>query len=105
MYIYCIAIRAPMHGTFQQLWCSYKLAFFLQSYNYLDNYTMNCIENYMVFKLKCCMMQWNLFNFYHFNSEKLTLKLFKWLLPTLSVYMVLYLQDISGYQQNQYSVS
>ena len=66
---------------------------------------MNCVENYMVLKLKCRMLHWNLFKFYHLNSEKLTFKLFKWLLPKLSAYMVLYLQDISGYQLNQYSVS
>ena len=62
--------------------------------NYFENCTMNFVEKYMVLKLKCCMMYWNLFNFIN------QLFILFILLLTLSVYMILcLLQGISGYQQ------
>ena len=49
-------------------------------YKYLENHTVYFVENYMVLKLKYCIIRFYIFYFfkiinYHFNSEYLTFKL------------------------------
>ena len=63
-------------------------------YKYLENHTVYFVENYMVVKLKYCIIRFYLFYFfkiinYHFNSEYFTFKLVVKLLSALSVNTVL----------------
>ena len=63
-------------------------------YKYLENHTVYFVENYMVMKLKYCIIRFYIFYFfkiinYHFNSEYFTFKLVVKLLSVLSVNTVL----------------
>ena len=63
-------------------------------YKYLKNHTVYFVENYMIVKLKYCIIIFYTFYFfliinYHFNSENFTFKLVVKLLSALSVNMVL----------------
>ena len=63
-------------------------------YKYLENHTVYFVENYMIVKLKYCIIRFYIFYFsliinYHFNSEYFTFKLVVKLLLSLSVNTVL----------------
>ena len=63
-------------------------------YKYLENHTIYFVENYMIVKLKYCIIIFYTFYFlkiinYHFNSENFTFKLVVKLLSALSVNTVL----------------
>ena len=63
-------------------------------YKYLENHAVYFVENYMVVKLKYCIIRFYIFYFfkiinYHFNSEYFTFKLVVKLLSALSVNTVL----------------
>ena len=63
-------------------------------YKYLENHTVYFVENYMIVKLKYCIIIFYTFYFlkminYHFNSENFTFKLVVKLLSALSVNTVL----------------
>ena len=73
-------------------------------YTYLENRSVYFVENYMIVKLKCCIIRCYIFYLffqmikYQLNSEYFTFKLVLKLLSALSVYMVFWPTRISGYQ-------
>ena len=83
MYHYVPFYRSGSNGDFR--------------YKYLENRTVYFVENYMIVKLKYCIIRCTIFIFfqmikYHFNSEYFTFILVVKLLSALSVYMVFDLQ-------------